>query len=178
MTAQLGDTPTPDAQPTAPRRSRNWFWPGFALGFLLLASLTCTASVFLTGLNRLDISDLGGQSAAAWTPPPVMPTVPATAPDTDAASDTPALGAYRPGEQVRNITPSLVNIRATPGYLGKPAGDVVAQVMPGDAVEIVSGPVVADNLTWWRVRPLVPGAGAAEGWMAEATASGVQIMGR
>lgn len=178
MSAQPGDTSPPAAPPTAPRRPRNWFWPGFALGFLLLATLTCTASVFVTGLNPLDISDLGGQSAAAWTPPPVTPTLPAAVPEASADGDASALNAYSPGEQVRNITPSLVNIRATPGYLGKPAGDVVAQAMPGDAVEIVDGPVVADNLTWWRVRPLAPGAGAAEGWMAEATASGVQIMGR
>ncbi len=178
MSAQPGDTSSPVAQPTAPRRPRNWFWPGFAFGFLLLATLTCTASVFLTGLNRLDISDLGGQSAVAWTPPPVAPTVPAAAPEAETSSDTAALGAYRPGEQVRNITSSLVNIRATPGYLGKPAGDVVAQAMPGDAVEIVDGPAIVDNLTWWRVRPLAPGAGAVEGWMAEATASGVQIMGK
>ena len=83
------------------------------------------------------------------------------------------MGAFRTGDQARNITSSVVNIRRTPGHLGKPAGDIVAQALPGDTVTIVKGPSVADNLTWWYVR-----YGAAEGWMAQATASGVQILGR
>lgn len=177
MTLQPSE-PAPTVSPTAsPRRARAWFWPGFAAGFLLLASLTCVVSVFATGLNRFDIADLGGASAAAWTPPPSTPTLPPA----DVASpsgEAPLAGVYLPGDRVRNITSSVVNIRATPGYLGKPLQDIVAQAMPGDAVEIVEGPVLADNLTWWRVR-LSPGGGAlVDGWMAEATASGVQIMGK
>lgn len=177
MTLQPGE-PNPPVLPSAPpRRARAWFWPGFAAGFLLLASLTCVVSVFATGLNRFDIADLSGQSAAAWTPPPATPALPSV----DAAGpsgEAPLSDAYLPGDRVRNITSSVVNIRATPGYLGKSAGDIVAQVMSGDAVEIVAGPALADNLTWWRVR-LSPGGGAlVEGWMAEATASGVQIMAR
>ncbi len=142
-------TPHPAAPPTAPPPAQLGFGLASPLAFCLLATLTCTASVFVTGLNPLDISDPGGQRCAA-TPPPVTPTPRRQSLKQAADGDAPALGAYSPGEQVRNITPSLVNIRATPGYLGKPAGDVVAQAMPGDAVEIVDGPVVADNLTWWR----------------------------
>lgn len=176
MSVPTGE-PAPPVLPTAPpRRVRGWFWPGFAAGFLLLTSLTCVVSIFVTGLNRFNIADLGGQSAASWTPPPVMTVAPPADP-AGPAGETALPGAYRPGDSVRNITSSVVNIRATPGYLGKPGGDIVAQAMPGDAVEIVEGPALADNLTWWRVRLTQAGGVIVEGWMAEATASGVQIMG-
>ncbi len=162
----------------APRRPCAWFWPGFALGFLLLATLTCTVSIFAGGLNRLGIADLNGGNGAAWKPPPPAPTLPGDGVAADAESgDAPVLGAFRAGDRVHNVTSTVVNVRATPGYLGKPAGDIVAQTVPGEAVEIVAGPQAADNLAWWRVRVTPVGGPVVEGWMAEATASGVQILG-
>lgn len=165
----LTNSTTPHASP--PNRARNLFWPGFALGFLLIAALSCSAMLLLSGLGNLGELRSAG---AVWTPPPLAVATPAPTLESGIGSESePAVGEYRTGDQARNITTSVVNIRRTPGHLGKPAGDIVAQALPGDTVTIVKGPSVADNLTWWYVR-----YGAAEGWMAQATASGVQILGR
>jgi hypothetical protein len=39
-------------------------------------------------------------------------------------------------QHVRNLTNSRVNVRATPGYLSKPASDVIGALEPGAAVVI------------------------------------------
>jgi hypothetical protein len=173
------------SSPTTPsfRRPASLFWPGFLAGFLLLSSLTCGALFMATGITRFNLAEL--QVGAAWTPPPAPPTTAAVAASPAGSAedgDATAGDGYPPGEQLRNITSSLVNIRATPGYLGKPGGDVIAQVPPGAVVEIVGAPgghpAVADGLVWWRIRYTAPDGGQVEGWIAEATASGVQILGR
>jgi hypothetical protein len=89
----------------------------------------------------------------------------------DASSSTRFAG----GQTVRNLTNSRVNIRMSPGYLGKSASDVIGQIEPGETLQILGDPTVADDLTWWRIeagngQPVV-------GWVAEATSSGVQILG-
>lgn len=164
--------PAPSAPgASAPNRARNLFWPGFALSFLLLAALSCSAVVFLSGLD--DLVELR-TAGAVWTPPPLVVATPILTPVAGTGSDAnPLIGTFRAGDEARNVTSTVVNIRQTPGHLGKPLGDIVAQAQPGDVVTIVEGPEVADNLTWWYVT-----YGAAEGWMAEATASGVQILGK
>lgn len=155
---------------SAPKRIRNLFWPGFALGFLLLAALSCSAVVFLSGLD--DLVELRS-AGAVWTPPPLAVATPVLTPEAGGVGVIPPAGTFRAGDEARNVTSTVVNIRRTPGHLGKPLGDIVAQAQPGEAVTIVEGPEAADNLTWWYVR-----YGATEGWMAEATASGVQILGK
>jgi hypothetical protein len=82
------------------------------------------------------------------------------------------------GQQVQNVTSSQVNIRAAPGYLSKPNGDVIGQVPPGGKIEIIGGHTSADGLTWWYSRYTAPDGVAIDGWIAEATASGVQILGQ
>ena len=89
-----------------------------------------------------------------------------------------AVGTFLIGDSVRNITSSRVNIRQEPGYLSKSADDIIGQVFPGEAVVILEGPATADNLSWWRIRYTNSGGMAIDGWMAEATASGVQILGK
>jgi hypothetical protein len=128
-------------------------------------------------LSRIDLADL--QNNTGWTPPPIPPTpeVAETSPGEGLPQDLPP-GAFQTGEFVRNITSSRVNIRSTPGYLGKPEGDVIAQVLPGERVEILNQRVIADNLNWWLIRYTAPNGFSLEGWIAEATASGVQILGR
>lgn len=166
--------PTP---PTRRRKLRTLFWPGFVVGFLLLTLVSCGGVVLATGVNRLRLSDLqAGQPA--WTPPAVTAT---PVPTPVAANDIPVDetgGAFQPGERLVNITNSLVNIRATPGYLGKSGGDVIGQVPPRGLIETLGGRALADGLVWWRIRYVAPDGGIIEGWIAEATASGVQILGR
>ena len=83
---------------------------------------------------------------------------------------------FAAGVSVHNVTNSRVNVRTTPGYLGKPASDIVGQVDPGAAMTVLGDSQSADNLVWWRIRYQDPTGAALEGWVAEATASGVQIL--
>lgn len=168
MTVQAA--PSPSHLPPSPRQrpSRAAFWIGFVIGFALLALASCGGVALSLGLNRLSLSDLRSDNAS-WTPPTLAPT-----PQMPIQPElTPApVGAFSAGQSVRNVTGSRVNVRATPGHLGKSPGDVLMQLAPGDRVVILGDSTLADNLTWWRVQ-----VNGIEGWVAEATASGVQILG-
>lgn len=173
----------PAAQKPVRRKARSLFWPGFALGFLLLASLTCGLSAAALGLNRLSLEDFRGGTGASWTPSPVTPApvVAQANPDTEegapAAGGSAAISArFAAGQSVRNVTNSRVNIRMSPGYLGKPASDVIGQVEPGETLQILGDPTSVDELVWWHIQT-TGGGQPVVGWVAEATASGVQILG-
>ena len=88
-----------------------------------------------------------------------------------------ALMRFAVDQRVRNLTNSRVNLRSTPGYLSKTASDVIGTLQPGDRVTILGEQQAADNLTWWRVRATLTDGRTIDGWVAEATASGVQILG-
>lgn len=156
--------------------SRRRFWFGFFTSFLLLSVASCGGLVLSTGLNRFDLASLQG-GEAAWSPPLVTPT---TTPDPALAgttTDQGGAGVFTIGQQVQNITNSRVNLRQTPGHLGKPDNDILVQIQPGDRMTIVGGPATADNLVWWLMEYTAADGRAIEGWAAEATASGVQILG-
>lgn len=169
--------PTPTPEPRRRRQLRSLFWPGFAVGFLLLSLASCGGIVLATGINRLDLADLQNHEQA-WSPPLVTPTPVITPAAAEEAITGEAGGAFTLGDQPRNITSSQVNIRAVPGYLSKPAGDVIGQVPPGGVVEITGGRAFADGLTWWLIRYTASDGAVISGWIAEATASGVQILGQ
>jgi len=182
--------PVAEAEPVAPsaptvtgKRARSGaralFWPGFAVGFLLLAAVSCGALTAALGLTRLTLDDIRGANGTAWTP---MPVTPAAAADTAPAGEESAPAAtgastrFAAGQSAANVTNSRVNIRLTPGYLGKPASDVIGQLEAGQPLQILGDPTPADELTWWRVQTSRDGQ-TVVGWVAEATASGVQILG-
>jgi hypothetical protein len=170
-------SPAPTPEPRRRRQLRTLFWPGFVVGFLLLTLASCGGIVLATGINRLDLTDLQN-NGQAWTPPQVTATPVVTpAPAAEEIIGEPG-GAFTLGQQLLNITSSVVNVRAEPGYLSKPSGDVIGQVPPGGLVEIIGGRASADGLTWWLIRYTAPDGAVIEGWMAEATASGVQILGQ
>jgi hypothetical protein len=178
MNTQLPAAPTSSPDPAPPEARRPRFWLGFLAGFVLLAVVSCGAMAALAGVDSIDLRTLPA-AGQAWTPPAVTPS---PTPDPNAApAGDPALlgpGAFVAGQQVRNITSGLVNLRATPGHLSKPLGDILAQAKPGDALEILGDRALADSLVWWRVRYRTADGAALEGWVAEATASGVQILGQ
>lgn len=156
---------------TAARRSgRGRYWLGFVLGFALLMLVSCGGMAVALGFSRATLAELSG-NAVAWTPPTLIPTSPAPAPGETPSA--PIAGRFGAGQTVYNVTGSRVNLRQTPGHLGKTGSDVLTQLRPGDAVVILGETTSADNLTWWRV-----GFQGVEGWVAEATASGVEILGQ
>lgn len=140
------------------------------VGFILIALLSIPALALALGLDWISIAEITGE-ASAWTPPTLVPT-PTPDPGAPEISE-PADGRFAQGETVRNVTGSRVNVRLTPGHLGKEASDVLAQLEPGESVVILGETAQANNLVWWRVAYQ-----GIEGWVAEATASGVQILGR
>jgi hypothetical protein len=178
----LEQTPTQTAaaasKPPARRRVRSLFWPGFAFGFLLLSAITCGVSAAALGLNQLSLNDLRGGTGAVWTPGPVTPVAAPAESDLNAGGAPAAgeSGRFAAGQTVRNLTNSRVNIRMSPGYLGKAASDVIGQIGPGELLQILGDPTVADELTWWRIQATSNGQ-TVVGWVAEATSSGVQILG-
>ncbi len=165
---KMSNEPPMSSQP----KSRNLYLPGFVIGFTLFALVSCGGAALMMGVNPVELANLGN-SGPVWTPPP-LPTATSTPTVDEAASaPTPVLVAtFRVGQSVRNITNSKVNVRREPGYLGKPGDDVILQIQPGDTVTILEGPTAADGLVWWRID-----VNGVAGWVAEATASGVQILG-
>lgn len=156
------------------RPTRRLFWVGFLTSFLLLSVVSCGGLVMSTGLNQLDLASLQG-GEAAWSPPVVTAT-PTADPALSGAAGR-GDGIFVIGQTVRNITSSRVNIRQTPGHLGKGDSDILAQMQPGDSVAIIGGPTPMDNLVWWQIQYNGNGRTIA-GWTAEATGSGVQILGQ
>lgn len=167
----------PFAQPphSLQRPTRRLFWAGFLTSFLLLGLVSCGGLVMSTGLNRLDLASLQG-GEAAWSPPDVTPTPTPDPAFSDAAAGT-GDGIFAIGQTVRNVTNSRVNIRQTPGHLGKGDNDILAQMHPGEGVTIIGGPTAMDNLIWWQIQ-YSGNSRTIAGWTAEATGSGVQILGQ
>jgi len=158
-----------------PTRRRSLFWLGFVVGFGMLVISSCSGVAIALGINQLSLADLQGNSAA-WTPPPYTPA-PTPPPATAAESGFAGSTRFAPQQTVRNLTNSRVNVRATPGYLSKATSDVIGVMQPGAAAVVLGENQAADNLIWWRVRAMLDDGRSVEGWVAEATASGVQILG-
>lgn len=128
------------------------------------------------GFNRMSLAEIQG-NGIAWTPGPVTPSPAAPEIAAAAAQTTGGVSTrFAAGQTVRNLTNSRVNIRSTPGYLSKPTADIVATLPPGQTITLTGDSQRVDNLVWWGVQTTVGGQ-TVEGWIAEATASGVQILG-
>ena len=137
-------------------RNRSYF-VGLIAGFSLVAMFLCASSFLLV---QPDINFLRGTS---WTPPV-------------AELQTPTLVTsggnvgLQIGQRAR-VAAAAVNLRQTPGYLDKPVGDVIGSVRRGEIVEIINGPQIVDNLTWWQIKQ-----GKRSGWMAESRATGERLL--
>ena len=165
--------PAPEQKPP----SRWPFWLGFTVSFLALSVLRLGLLLMSMGLDNFDLASLQ-DNEAAWSPPPLELT-PAADPgvvDASAANNAGGTGQYATGANLRNITDGGVFIRETPGYLSKLETDKIGRIASGGTVQIVGGPATVDDLTWWRIRYQTGDGAAIEGWSAEATASGLQIL--
>jgi murein DD-endopeptidase MepM/ murein hydrolase activator NlpD len=76
----------------------------------------------------------------------------------------------------RAMTVAFVRLRRTPGYMNKPADDVIADIWQGTVAVILSGPKVLDELTWWEVETQEITGKGVRGWMAESAPGGVPLL--
>ena len=83
-------------------------------------------------------------------------------------------GTFAPGDVTTTLT--VVRLRKSPGYLGKPANDVVADIPAGAPVTILAGPQAADGLTWWTVETRTATGQTVAGWMAESDPNGQPLL--
>ena len=81
----------------------------------------------------------------------------------------------RSAAQLRYTT-TYVNLRRTPGYVGKASDDLIGQIPYGAKVEQFDEPATADALTWWQVRAPLLDNSVAVGWAAEIDPNGKQLL--
>lgn len=168
----------PNQTPQNTTRRRTYFWLAFALTFTLLTLASCGGVAALIGFDDLSFADFQ-TTGPVWTPPAA-----ATSPVVSSTEDTGAAAAptslpssrFQPGGRAENATSSRVNIRRAPGYLNKPEDDILRQMQPGESVEIAGWSRSVDNLIWWPIRYQSADGATVEGWVAESTESGVQIL--
>ncbi len=140
------------------------------LGGLTLGLLTALALV-VAALYAVTLgSGSGNAGPRRWqpiTPTPTQPPTPTVAPQTP----TPQPPGIHVGGQAQVVSAVGVRLRKTPGYRNKPPEDVLTVVPSRSVVTVIGGPEEVDGLRWWRVRWR-----GYEGWMAEATAQGLQLL--
>lgn len=87
----------------------------------------------------------------------------------------PPANSFQPGQEVE--TTDSVNLRRSPGYLNKPANDVVVTAPAGSRLAILSGtPTNRDNLVWWNVRFSRPNQAAVDAWAAQTAPNGAILL--
>lgn len=88
---------------------------------------------------------------------------------------SPPSNSFQPGQLVE--TTDSVNLRRTPGYLNKPANDVVVTAPAGSRLTILSGtPTNRDNLVWWNTRFTPPNQAAVDAWVAQTAPNGATLL--
>src|SRR5690606_30301549 len=87
-------------------------------------------------------------------------------PEADEADEEQANGVIG---QVGTINAEFVNVRSEPST----TSDVVDQVSTGVEVEIVGGPVDAEEITWYEIQVNVEGG--ARGWMSADFVDGIVV---
>lgn len=80
-------------------------------------------------------------------------------------------GTFKNGDNVRTTT--VVRMRRSPGVVGKPSNDIIADLPANSAALVIGGPRTVDKLTWWQLRVTSSGQ---EGWMAEKSAAGETLL--
>ncbi len=147
LTAPIGDT--------APRRAA---WSPDRSVVLVVTGVEGSPPLYFVagvdGAVQEITGSVAGALAVEWaqTPPAALQLTPFPV----APGPT---GVIAPGGRAVVVNPGGLNVRASPSL----NADIVAGLDLGDGVEVLEGPVSADDVTWWRVRT----ADGFEGWAAE-----------
>ena len=74
-------------------------------------------------------------------------------------------------------TTTAVNIRRTPGYVGKAPSDILVQTPIDARFTILSAaPQQLDGLDWWQIRYSRPGQTPVVGWVAQRSPAGAELL--
>ncbi|MCP4199415.1 MAG: hypothetical protein GY762_19895 [Proteobacteria bacterium] len=153
---------------------------GFGAGLFLFGLTLCTLGIFLlpTLASEWNVASGPGEY---WSPPTTPTSTPSPGPVPTrilsptlmptASTSAPATFTFEIGDRAVNAHAGTVNLRKTPGYIGKTPSDRVALIPNGGVVIIVAGPEQEDELIWWFVSWK-----DKEGWMAERRSSGGAIL--
>ena len=107
----------------------------------------------------------GGNQPAPVTPPPPPPPPPVA-----------PTGRFRAGETV--FAQTFVNLRRTPGYVGKTADDIAGEMAYGKSGRVQAGPQNADDLTWWQLAHTDAQNRALVGWAAQTGTDKAELLGK
>jgi len=75
------------------------------------------------------------------------------------------------------VTRAAVNVRKTPGMIGKPADDLLGFFEYRSTLNIIEGPREVDGVKWWRVGGITLARGEVLGWVAERLPDGTLLIG-
>jgi len=119
---------------------------------LFLATLACGGFQLRPTTTPGSPGEAAGKPTATTRPVRITPTsATTTVAPTSAPTITPTLaiatGGLATGQAARVLAVGGINVRDKAGTTGKQVG----KLGPGQIVTIKSGPVQADNFTWWQV---------------------------
>ena len=117
-----------------------------------------------------------GLALLTKTAPPAPPKPVPPKPDPKPDPKPPLTGKFKKGDIAVGV--QALNLRKSAGFAGKPASDVIYEIPLGSKLTILDGPTAKDNLTWWGIRFVSPAGNRFDGWVAEATASGAQMLAK
>jgi hypothetical protein len=73
--------------------------------------------------------------------------------------------SFQPNQSI--LTCTMVNLRASPGFLGETPPAVLALLAERTACIVTGAATTADGLTWWPLRVALADGRILEGWAAE-----------
>ncbi len=83
---------------------------------------------------------------------------------------------FAPGDLA--LTADYVNLRRSPGIVGKDPEDVIGLLPPGRVVTVLNAPTEADGLRWLYIGGILQSGGDARGYVAETVPGGGPLMVR
>lgn len=87
----------------------------------------------------------------------------------------PDVAVWQAGQTV--FAQDWVNVRKSPGHLGKLGDDVLGMLAPGAAATIRGAVVSQDGLHWWPIHATLANGATVEGWAAAANVNVVLLAG-
>lgn len=120
--------------------------------------------------GQLSLPRMGKPDTEVYVPLGLAPPVVLPQPGGPAQPDPGAAAPFAPGDRVRSLLSVNLRIRRSPGFVNKPADDIVGHLATGGEGTVIDGAIEsADGLIWLRLRRT---DAMVEGWAAMAGPEG------